>query len=314
MYDLIGDIHGYADHLEALLNKLGYRKQNGTWSHPDRQVIFLGDFIDRGPLQLDTVRIARDMVEAGNALAVMGNHEFNAVSYATPDPDYPGEFLRRHDEKNERQHGAFLQAVGQGSALHQEIVAWFKTLPLYLDLPELRVVHACWHEPSLQVLDGYLDQHNCLRNEAWVVAARADTEVYEAVEVILKGLEVPLPGDAHFFDKDNNLRRHFRARWWQKNADTYKDVAMVPPGALASIPDETLPADLLPGYDGRKLLFLGHYWLQAETPVPLTRHIACLDYSIAIEDVGESNQLGKLVAYRWHGEDVLTPDHFVWVS
>jgi len=49
MYDLIGDIHGYACELEALLDKLGYRDSNGVFAHPNRRAIFLGDFIDRGP-------------------------------------------------------------------------------------------------------------------------------------------------------------------------------------------------------------------------------------------------------------------------
>lgn len=48
MFDLIGDIHGYAAHLEALLRKLGYVNRHGVWSHSERKVIFLGDFIDRG--------------------------------------------------------------------------------------------------------------------------------------------------------------------------------------------------------------------------------------------------------------------------
>ena len=45
-YDIIGDIHGRALELEALLKQLGYAKRSGSFSHPDRQVIFLGDFID----------------------------------------------------------------------------------------------------------------------------------------------------------------------------------------------------------------------------------------------------------------------------
>ena len=49
-YDIIGDIHGYADVLETLLRKLGYEKPTGIWRHPaGRKVLFLGDFIDRGP-------------------------------------------------------------------------------------------------------------------------------------------------------------------------------------------------------------------------------------------------------------------------
>ena len=108
-YDIIGDIHGCADTLRALLTKLDYEKRDGVYRHPDRQVIFLGDFIDRGPQQREVIDIARGMVEAGSALAVMGNHEFNAIAYHTPDPEGDG-FLRPHSEKNRKQHRAFLDA------------------------------------------------------------------------------------------------------------------------------------------------------------------------------------------------------------
>ena len=48
-YDLIGDIHGCAQTLERLLERLGYSRQGGVWCHPTRMVIFLGDLVDRGP-------------------------------------------------------------------------------------------------------------------------------------------------------------------------------------------------------------------------------------------------------------------------
>ena len=48
MYDLIGDIHGYADELVELLGTLGYQKAHGVYCHPERRVIFVGDFVDRG--------------------------------------------------------------------------------------------------------------------------------------------------------------------------------------------------------------------------------------------------------------------------
>ena len=58
-YDIIGDIHGHCDKLEALLRTMGYRETSGTWRHPERTVIFVGDFVDRGPAQLRTVQTAR---------------------------------------------------------------------------------------------------------------------------------------------------------------------------------------------------------------------------------------------------------------
>jgi hypothetical protein len=51
MHDLIGDIHGHADALERLLQQRGYSRQQGIYRQPERQAIFLGDFIDKGPQQ-----------------------------------------------------------------------------------------------------------------------------------------------------------------------------------------------------------------------------------------------------------------------
>ncbi len=88
-YDIIGDIHGHADHLAGLLRLMDYAEIGGVWRHHERMAIFVGDFIDRGPRQLESVRTVRRMVEAGSALAVMGNHEFNAIAWWEPLPAHP---------------------------------------------------------------------------------------------------------------------------------------------------------------------------------------------------------------------------------
>ena len=84
MYDLIGDIHGHADELEALLVRLGYSRVGDSYRHDSRQAIFIGDFIDRGPHQRRVVELVRSMIESAAARAVMGNHEYNAIAYYTP--------------------------------------------------------------------------------------------------------------------------------------------------------------------------------------------------------------------------------------
>jgi hypothetical protein len=179
-YDLIGDIHGHADALTGLLRKLGYREQRGAWRHPDRMAAFVGDFIDRGPKQLDTVDVVRRMADAGSAVAVMGNHELNAIAWFLPDPSDPGEYLRpRHrlpwGEKNRKQHERFLAEVDGREALHAEIIRWFLELPLWLDLPALRVVHACWHPQSIEFLAPRLRSGNRL-DEALMVDASREPE------------------------------------------------------------------------------------------------------------------------------------------
>jgi protein phosphatase len=79
-FDVIGDVHGCADELEELLSLLGYELADGVHAHPDgRKAIFVGDLVDRGPRILDSVRIARAMVDHGSAYAVPGNHDQKLV-------------------------------------------------------------------------------------------------------------------------------------------------------------------------------------------------------------------------------------------
>ncbi len=83
-FDIIGDVHGCAAELEALLERLGYLV---TWGEDrgertvavaaphGRKVVFVGDLVDRGPRSPDALRIAMRMVADGTAYAVQGNHE-----------------------------------------------------------------------------------------------------------------------------------------------------------------------------------------------------------------------------------------------
>ncbi len=313
MYDLIGDIHGHATPLKALLKAMDYSERDGVWQHPERQVIFLGDFVDRGPEQVEVFRIARAMVEQGQALAVMGNHEFNAVVWATPHGETPGEFLRPHSSKNFNQHAEFLSQVNEGSALHKEIIAWFKTLPLYLDLEGLRVVHACWHPASLQALKAHTDEFNRIVEDSWRELARKGSAGYAALEIVLKGLEIPLPDGIEFADKDGHRRTEIRTKWWNPSATSYRDLAIVPADILERIPHEPTPADIQSGYAGDKPVFIGHYWMSTE-PAPLTDTVACLDYSIAAKPPKDGDDRRKLCAYRWNGETTLSAENFVSVN
>ena len=85
-FDIIGDVHGCAGELRALLEKLGWERYaldapeapwgEECWRHPaGRKAIFVGDLVDRGPAILDTLRIVRNMVASGAAMCVLGNHD-----------------------------------------------------------------------------------------------------------------------------------------------------------------------------------------------------------------------------------------------
>lgn len=307
-YDLIGDIHGQAGKLEGLLDHLGYRVRDGAYRHPSRTAVFVGDFIDRGSRQVDTVMTVRRMVDAGSALAILGNHEFNAIAWHMPDPESPGEYLRpRGGElgaKNRHQHEAFLTAVEGNPRLHQELIDWFMTLPLWLDLPGLKVVHACWHEDHMRSLASVLTPGRQLSPAAVVAASRRGSPEYLAVETLTKGIEVPLPRGHEFHDKSGYLRGNVRIRWWDDSATTYRELALMPDEARERLPDLPLPPGDRPRQSDARPIFFGHYWMQGR-PAPQSPTAACVDYSAGLG--------GDLVAYRWDGEP-LGPSQFAWVS
>jgi protein phosphatase len=77
-FDMIGDIHGCYDELCGLLCKLGYSvdKENCAAAPPgERKAVFLGDLCDRGPKNVEVLRLAMNMVRAGVAYCVAGNHD-----------------------------------------------------------------------------------------------------------------------------------------------------------------------------------------------------------------------------------------------
>jgi len=307
MYDLIGDIHGHAAELRQLLQQLNYTPDaRGVYRHPaGRQVIFVGDFIDRGPAIRETLQIVRGMVDGGTALAVMGNHEYNALAFWTPDP--AGGYLRPHRPHHVAQHQKTMDAFASAELQveWQDYLAWFLRLPLFLELPGLRVVHACWDARYIAYLRQQLPDAR-LTDDFLLRASRAGSAEISAIEITLKGHETDLPGDHHFFDKDGHRRTKVRTAWWRDPAaSTYHTYFLESIAALADQPVDVAALPDASYYQDETPVFFGHYWLRGE-PQLLTPHSVCLDYSVA--------KGGELVAYRWHGEQTLTPAGLVRIG
>lgn len=305
MYDIIGDIHGYADELKALLERLDYSKKDGCYRHAERKVIFVGDFIDRGPQIAEVLELVRAMHEADAALSVMGNHEFNALAFHTPDLRAPGKFLRPHIEKNLKQHGETLRQLSESEL--QSYLGWFRSLPMWLDLGDLRVVHACWDDIHIAVMKQKLKEHGGVTDEFLLEATTVGSELFEAVDDVLKGKDIWLPEGMTYDDKDGNPRRKIRVKWFHDpQAHTLATYAMtheyeLPENELdSSVIDRARPY----GSNEPPVLF-GHYWFRHPRPHRLAANVACVDYSVA--------KHGLLCAYRWSGERELLDDHFVWV-
>lgn len=90
-FDIIGDVHGCYDELTELLDKLGYQAGSTlaegpmpgpVYCHPHgRTAVFLGDIVDRGPRILDSLALVYNMVKAGHAMCVPGNHDMKFMKY-----------------------------------------------------------------------------------------------------------------------------------------------------------------------------------------------------------------------------------------
>ena len=313
-YDIIGDIHGNGAKLTALLKSLDYHLDaGGSHRHPEgRTAVFAGDLIDRGEEHREVLDTVKAMVDAGSALIVMGNHEFNAVCYATAHPDLEGLHLREHNQKNEEQHESFLRAFPDDERV--EWIEWFKGLPLWLDLDGVRVVHACWHQESIDLLANVLGG-NTLRNLGqWVEASDKDTKIGQAIEIILKNpeIEVTVYGLPKFFT-GKTLRSEARVRWWAPEVNSIADLIDMPEGTkqengepYPSILDTPFRGDETSfSYLGAEPVVYGHHWRSwgPKEHLDWTPKTACVDFSAGKD--------GPLVAYRWSGESIIDPANYV---
>jgi hypothetical protein len=306
VYDLIGDIHGHADELVQLLEALGYQKAHGAYQRPERKVIFLGDFIDRGPKIRQVLETVRPMIEEGTALAVMGNHELNALAYHTEDPEESGQYLRRRTPKNEKQHRQTLEQLKPEEL--RSYLEWFRTLPMWLDLDGLRAVHACWDEAVIARISDARNSHGGMTTTFLKSACRKGNPLFAQVEMVLKGKEGKLPDGASFQDKDGHTRTEIRTRWYlSPEGQTYRTYALQSDEIACDLAlDGAVIAAAAPYPATSKPVFVGHYWLSAQRPRVLADNVACLDFSVA--------KGGFLCAYRWSGEEKLSDENFVWVA
>lgn len=304
MYDIIPDIHGQFAKLQGILDRLGYVRRAGTWRHADadRRIVFLGDYIDRGPENGKVIKAVRELIDDGKALAIMGNHELNAIHFHSR-CESTGQYLRPHNEDNIKQHKAFLSEFPLDASETRAQIDWMKRLPLFLELEHFRVVHACWSSASISTL-GQKTEGGVLDEELLLGAASKSHELYEHVETVTKGPEIPLPQGYSFADKEGKIRSHIRVAWWQNRPERWADIALSVPD-ISSLPSAPLDSTVeVKTYDSaEKPVFFGHYWLTG-TPVLQSKNALCLDYSAGKD--------GPLIAYQFNPEcPILSTENIV---
>lgn len=144
---VIGDIHGDLAALETILGKLPDLDAEDS-------VVFLGDYVDRGPDSRGVVERVRAFAAAGPAKVVTlrGNHEDKWIDcWAEPDPGFllpPGNGCVAMFQSyaglppGELDRESFARFLDVRSWLPEDVVAWFRTLPLWYEDEHAIYVHA----------------------------------------------------------------------------------------------------------------------------------------------------------------------------
>ncbi|WP_270725417.1 metallophosphoesterase family protein [Shimia sp. Alg240-R146] len=149
----IGDIHGQIDLLDDMLTRI---EADGG---PDAQIVFLGDYVDRGPDSQGVIERLRMGLDAGrNWICLKGNHDrmFEWFMEDTPrhDPHLLVDFFWLHKRLGGVQtlesYGIDVSYEDRLFAVHerakatvpQEHVEFLKSLHIYHQHDDLLFVHA----------------------------------------------------------------------------------------------------------------------------------------------------------------------------
>jgi hypothetical protein len=141
--DIVGDIHGEIAPLRSLMRHLGY---DADGVHTDgRRLVFVGDLTDRGPDSPAVVNLVQRLIESGRAQCVLGNHELNILLGH-----------RKHENRwffgeDFIEDGKVVPQVLADESIQQQVLIFFRTLPIALERGDLRVVHASWHDDMIAI-------------------------------------------------------------------------------------------------------------------------------------------------------------------
>ncbi|MBK5194348.1 MAG: metallophosphoesterase [Flavobacteriaceae bacterium] len=301
MYDIIGDVHGHADQLKSLLKKMGYQLVDDCYSHPTRKAVFVGDFINRGPKIRETLILIRKMVEKESAYAILGNHELYAVLYYLRDIE--GKYYKKRIPKYQLQINQTLEEFAPHKAELKSHLKWLRTLPIFLDFGDIRIIHACWDDENVKLLKDTITGPKLKKTILREIALNV-TEFSRSFWESCKGLDFQLPKDLLIFDDEGRPHRSFRMKWWDTpKGKTFKDISLE---SRFDLPAYIIPSEIIqqrkPYPKNDPIVFFGHYCLKQCCGI-LEENLCCVDSCVT--------RTGKLLAYRWDGEKKLNKMNFI---
>jgi len=134
----VGDVHGMYDKLVMLMEKIPF--------HPSEDLlIFLGDYIDRGPSSLASLDYVMELTSKypKNVIALLGNHEFMMLNYFKGQQNDPAciENLLYIWLEN----GGYTTAKEIQTLSDEELkkrIDWVRSLPLFYQIDNFYFCHA----------------------------------------------------------------------------------------------------------------------------------------------------------------------------
>ena len=160
---IIGDVHGHYDALMSLLAAIAPTS--------DDRLYFLGDLIDRGPQSAKVV----DFVFKNNYKCLLGNHEQMLLD-ALGNGQIVNNLLQAW-----LYSGGYATLVSYNNNIPQDHLDWMKTLPTYLDLGDIWLVHAGVH-PHMPIEAQTTEQFCWIRDEF-----HSTTQPYFTDKLIITG-------------------------------------------------------------------------------------------------------------------------------
>lgn len=221
--DIVGDVHGEIDALQDLLRHLDY---NETGQHPDqRTLVFLGDLVDRGPDSPACVREVELLVATGQAQCLLGNHELNLLRQQRK---HGNAWFYGKKESLDPEIDEITPQVLAGAADRKAFLTFFRSLPLALVRPDLRVVHACWNDEMVAQARGASDVMTLYEKAAQLIDERmASDDQLDTVDRRLahqnqNPVKLLTSGPEHRvapFWASGKDREEGRTRWWLEYDD-----------------------------------------------------------------------------------------------
>ena len=257
MIDLIGDIHGHYQELQKILKILGYSYLKDELSHPEnRKIGFVGDFINRGPQSVEVLTLVKSLCESGKAITVLGNHEFRLIQNSVAGKKIPREY--------------------------KPFIPWLRTLPLFLELKTLRMVHAVWHFSSIELLRG-----KSVEDDSFIWDTLEKKSSYKlAVDRILSGIKLSIPKELKLKDRFVVERTKGRLKWWKDlRGKPYAKCFLSPmfPPIEDKGPTDDEFHELQPYSKDERPVFIGHYCLPPTVP-KVNGQVVCLDGCVTCDN------------------------------